>query len=243
MAPAPRLPKQQRTGLPPAPKSFACEPLFLRVTPVTIFQLGRLTCVPSDSAPRHRGPREAPVSAALLPDRPYRVMRLIGWAGRIRNEPRPPLDLAPASSVRPRLGRSRRRGRRRSPHIPIRRLGTPRLSGRPLRRCPRWFRTRPWRRRKKESGQALAAENQRQRGGAKQEADDDDGYAPDAIRHAAGDRLGHHGEGELRPEDNRDLRVVEPDFFGVDRQESEKGAITEIHDGLNAGRDENRRRP
>jgi hypothetical protein len=33
----------------------------------------------------------------------------------------------------------------------------------------------------------------------------------DAI-YSVGDRLRHDSEGEVRPEDNRDLRAVEPDF-------------------------------
>jgi hypothetical protein len=41
------------------------------------------------------------------------------------------------------------------------------------------------------------------------------------------------GQGELRAEDDRDL--------GVDRQEAEKGAVAEVHEGFDAGRDENRR--
>src|SRR5262249_21378667 len=99
------------------------------------------------------------------------------------------------------------------------------------------------RRCKKKEGQTLATENQRQRRSAKQETNDDDGYSPDAIRDASGYRLRHHGEGLLCAEDDRDLSVVEPYIFGVDRKESEKRPIAEVHDGLDAGRDEDRRRP
>src|SRR5262249_4087683 len=79
--------------------------------------------------------------------------------------------------------------------------------------------------------------------GAKKEANDDDGYAPDAIRDASGYRLRHHGQDQLCAEDDRDLGIVEPNIFGVDRQESEKRPVAEVHDGLDAGRDEDRRRP
>jgi hypothetical protein len=49
------------------------------------------------------------------------------------------------------------------------------------------------------------------------------------------------GQGELRAEDDRDLGVVKPYVPGVDRQEAEKGAVAEVHEGFDAGRDENRR--
>src|SRR6516165_3090624 len=99
------------------------------------------------------------------------------------------------------------------------------------------------RRCKKKKGQTLATENQRQRRSAKQETNDDDGYSPDAIRDASGYRLRHHGQDQLCAENDRDLGIVEPYIFGVDRQESEKRPVAEVHDGLDAGRDENRRRP
>src|SRR5262249_17059025 len=45
------------------------------------------------------------------------------------------------------------------------------------------------------------------------------------------------------PSTIRDLGIIEPYIFGVDRQESEKRPVAEVHDGLDAGRDEDRRRP
>ena len=69
------------------------------------------------------------------------------------------------------------------------------------------------------------------------------GFRPDPIGHAPGDRLRHHCRRELATQDDRDLGIVEPDGLGVDRQEPEKGAVTEIHDGFDAGGDEDRRRP
>ena len=66
---------------------------------------------------------------------------------------------------------------------------------------------------------------------------------PDPIGHPSGDRFRHHGQSQLRAEHDRDLGIVEPDLPGVDRQEAEKGAVAEIHDRPDAGRDKDRRCP
>src|SRR5215469_12443573 len=61
------------------------------------------------------------------------------------------------------------------------------------------------------------------------------GVRPTRSRDASGYRLRHHGQDQLCAENDRDLGIVEPYFFGVDRQETEKRPVAEVHDGLDAG--------
>src|SRR5262249_755569 len=90
--------------------------------------------------------------------------------------------------------------------------------------------------------EAFTSKDQRKRNGAEEETNDDDRLSPQSIGEASADRLCHHGRRELAAQDDCDLGVVEPYSLGVDRQEAEESAVPKIHDRLDAGGDQDRRR-